>query len=79
MDKKRFDKDLYFESSQGAKFYKATDSCEGYYHICDKFIEGRYKMQAMPEIFRHDISNVLYIGQERLHIDFCPICGMKLD
>ena len=79
MEKKRFDKDLYFEVSSGAKFYKAKDSEEGYYHICDKFIEGHYVMKYMPEIFRHDISNTLYIGQERLSIDFCPCCGLKLD
>lgn len=79
MDKKRFDRDLYFESSQGAKFYKAKDSSEGYYHICDKCIDGRYIMDYMPEIYRHDVNNVLYIGSERLHIDFCPICGLKLD
>lgn len=79
MKKNRFIKDIFFDSSDHARFYKTADRGEGYYHICDRFISDRYYMEYMPEIYRHDVKNVLYIGSERLHINYCPICGKALD
>lgn len=80
MDKKRIDFDKYIENSMLARFYKAKDSEEGYYHVCDKFLpDGAYRLEAMPEIFKHDVNVTLYLNNERLRIDYCPMCGVKVD
>lgn len=73
MDNSRYYKNVSYTIKTGATFYKAKDSSEGYYHIC-KDINPRY----MPEIFRHDVKNVLYLNNERLAIKYCPLCAVKL-
>lgn len=83
MDRKRIEIDNFFITSSGAKFYKGTDTSEGFYHICDNI-----RLEAMPEIYKHDVHNYIcfdatYIDNPQKHvmqyIKFCPLCGKSLD
>ena len=75
INKYRYDKKTFFENEAGAKFYLNKDGAneESYFHICDHI-----QPQYMPEIYRHDVHNSLYLGDKYIRINYCPICGKKL-
>ena len=73
INKYKYDKNTSYTNTAGARMYKAVDSNEGYYHICDH-IQPRY----MPEVWVHDIHASLYLDDKYISISYCPICGKKL-
>ena len=74
---RHLDRSIQYRNAAGALFIKDADSMEGYYHLCDGRIE-----KYIPEIWKHDISSWLYLGNNREYstwIKFCPICGKSLE
>lgn len=75
INKYRIDKSEKLIISSGAAFYLNRDhGCDKtYYHVCDNI-----RVECMPEIFRHDIHNTLYLDDKYIRINYCPLCGKKL-
>lgn len=74
MTKRESYKGMGYRNTHGAYFEKDVNTEEGYFHFCDQ-----YRRDCVPVIWKHDISSVLIAGSERIHINYCPLCGKKLD
>lgn len=76
--KRRMNTKDTWRNEAGALFVKDLDSHEGYWHICDGIQE-----KAMPHIWKHDCHAWIELEAEgktvSTEINYCPICGKKLD
>ena len=74
MKERKTIKGINYRNSYGAYFEKDANSEEGYFHFCDQ-----YQREYVPIIWEHDVNSIMFVGNEKIHINYCPLCGKRLD